>query len=123
MNSISVYRFLTAEGGLKSIEGNKLRVGRVKELNDPFEWLPGIANQSGTREEKEFNEWCIERFSKELHDTYGLICFTQNMSDPLFWSHYADSHRGMALEVDHLLNGSLNEVIYTEKRPVLDRRV
>ena len=121
MEFITVYRFLDAEGALKTIEENSLRIGRLKELNDPFEWLPAIINQSGTNEEKEFNEWCLERYTNQLHDKYGLLSFTEKMSDPLFWSHYADSHRGMALQVDYLLDGSLEKVIYEEKRPTVDR--
>ncbi|CAA6678478.1 MULTISPECIES: DUF2971 domain-containing protein [unclassified Lentimonas] len=121
MEFITIYRFLGAESGLKTIEGNSLRIGRLKELNDPFEWLPAIVNQSGTNEEKEFNEWCLERYTNQLHDKYGLLCFTEKMSDPLFWSHYADSHRGMALQVDYFLDGSLEKVIYKEERPTFDR--
>lgn len=48
-----------------------------------------------------------EELSLKLHqsllDTFSgqrLCCFTELGNDLLFWSHYADSHRGMCLEFD-----------------------
>jgi hypothetical protein len=36
------YRFMAAKWALRSIETRELRVGRLSELNDPFEFVPGI---------------------------------------------------------------------------------
>ena len=41
---IRLYRFMPARWAIRSIETRELRVGRLNELNDPFEFPPGIAS-------------------------------------------------------------------------------
>ncbi|WP_368046675.1 DUF2971 domain-containing protein [Pseudohongiella sp.] len=38
----------------------------------------------------------LNRTNREL----GIICFSQNYTDPVQWAHYGDSHRGICLGFD-----------------------
>lgn len=40
----------------------------------------------------------LERITSELKQ-YGIVCFTEDYSNLLMWSHYADEHKGMVVEL------------------------
>jgi hypothetical protein len=62
----------------------------------------------------------MDRFVDEMNEVFGILSFSEAIHDSVLWSHYADSHRGIAFEVDHVLDASLHKVIYTNARPVID---
>jgi hypothetical protein len=98
---IRLYRYLSAEAAIKTIEARALLVGRPKEFNDPFEWRLGVHNidQPSPHEiekEKQRNEKLIDFLS----ETFGIVCFSSVLDEPALWSHYAKSHHGIVLEVE-----------------------
>jgi hypothetical protein len=115
--SILLYRFLSAEAAIKTIEMRSFRVGRLLELNDPYEWLPGI--DGIIPEALEFVNRCMDNYLKDMNEDFGMISFSETVSDTVLWSHYADSHRGIAIEVDHLVNDQLHKVTYSHIRPTV----
>lgn len=47
---------------------------------------------------------------------FGVTCFTENPTDILMWSHYADNHRGVCLSFDfdeEAFKGGTFRVIYS----------
>jgi hypothetical protein len=68
----------------------RMKLSLVDELNDPFELLSAQLTDKDMR-----------KLSKTLHahwtKTKGVICFSDNMSSPLMWAHYAEKHKGMCL--------------------------
>jgi len=117
-DAIRLFRFLNATAAIRSIETTSFRVGRVSEFNDPFDWRFVLRNYvPGT-------ELLVQTVQEEtlryLNSRFGVICFSDTLEDPVLWSHYADHHRGVVLEVDHLKNDLLHPVIYTHERPVVD---
>jgi hypothetical protein len=115
--SILLYRFLSAEAAIKTIEMRSFRVGRLLELNDPYEWLPGI--DGIIPEALGFTNRCRDNYLKDMNEDFGMISFSETVSDAVLWSHYADSHRGIAIEVDHLVNKQLHKVTYSQIRPTV----
>ncbi|MES9989671.1 MAG: DUF2971 domain-containing protein, partial [Candidatus Thiodiazotropha endolucinida] len=65
----------------------------IKELNDPFELL--AANLSNRGDRQRFLKW-----KEEKSQNIGFLCFSKRKINPLLWSHYADKHRGVALEIE-----------------------
>jgi hypothetical protein len=118
--SILLYRYLPAEAAIKTIESHSFRVSRLLELNDPFEWSPGL--ESIQPEALDLARWCMARFLDELNEKMGIISFSSVVRDPILWSHYADAHRGVAIEVSCLIDESLHKVEYTNSRPVIPSR-
>ncbi len=118
--AILLYRFLSAEGAIKTIEGRAFRVSRLLELNDPFEWSAGVEGLEKLPPEKaELVNLDQESFLKQLNERFGIICSSATFRDPVLWSHYTDSHRGLAIEVSHDLDESLHKVEYTDDRPTI----
>ena len=118
-DSILLYRYMDADAALKSIEARRFKVGRLKDFNDPFEWRIGI---TGIIPEGEIvARACMDAFVDDMHSTFGIICFSDTLSRPVLWSHYAASHRGVAFEVNYRIEpDKLHQVQYSDDRPVLD---
>lgn len=106
-----LYRFMNAENGLRSIRERRLRIGRIEELNDDFEFI-GVALQDKAE------RIALREMRRHLSDKNGVLCMTKGWSSPLMWAHYADSHKGMVLGFD-VPDHAFYEVEYTDKRPKL----
>lgn len=116
-----LYRFMAARWALKSIETREIRIGRLVELNDPFEFVPGI---EGLRDDapKGFVREQQMMAPQDLNSKIGLLCFTSTCREPTLWSHYAECHRGIALGFDIAPNFLvLEKVEYPDppKRPTM----
>lgn len=119
VGSVRLYRYLQARWALKTLETGELRVGRLSELNDPFEFRPALPYVNPAFAHQlvdDFLGFLVRDFDSKM----GIICFSEEISDPVLWSHYADSHRGMALGFDVLRNDHLWPMIYPNERPTFD---
>lgn len=103
-----VYHFTTKFFGLEDIEKRRLKVARITELNDPFEFLaPRAASE---------NEMMASQTNLALiNDIMGILCFNSDWNNPVHWSHYAAKHQGICLGFDVDIS-SCFEVIYREDR-------
>ncbi|MDP9703295.1 UNVERIFIED_ORG: hypothetical protein J2W64_000457 [Rahnella aquatilis] len=88
-----VYHFLNEHYGLEAIEKKRLKVSRLKSLNDPFEYYHIDTDNSGTRSILKDR---LNRTNREL----GIICFSKDFTNPVQWAHYGDSHQGICLGFD-----------------------
>lgn len=117
--SIRLYRYMHAPWALRTLETGELRVSRLAELNDPFEFRPALpfvnpAFSHGTVDE--FLGFLVRDFNPKM----GIICFSEEIADPVLWSHYADSHRGIALGFNVFRDDHLWPMIYPDERPTFD---
>ena len=103
-----VYHFLKADHGLHDLRHRRLRISRIIELNDPFEFL-GIDLSDRT-----FRQ-ALEETKRQLSDTNGLLCFSKTWRNPVLWGHYADRHRGLCLGFD-VPKAFLEKVKYVKLR-------
>jgi hypothetical protein len=102
-----LYHFLNAEYGLLNIQCRRLKIGRINELNDPFEFL-GMATKSASLRRR------YQRLKDGLNDYMGLVCFSANWNNPVQWSHYADRHRGVCLGFE--VSAQAHKVAYIAER-------
>lgn len=116
--SITLYRFLFAEWALKSLRERRLRVSRITELNDPFEWRIGTIAE--TPEFAEAGRKAIDDYVSRMNNEWGIISMSAVASDPVIWSHYADKHQGIAMEFDHDRGTGLHAVTYSHALPIFD---
>ena len=91
--TVQVYHFLSADHGLDDLRHRRLRISRIIELNDPFEFL-GVDLSDRT-----FRQAFWET-KRQLSKTNGLLCFSKTWRNPVLWGHYADKHRGLCLGFD-----------------------
>ncbi|TPV60944.1 DUF2971 domain-containing protein [Aestuariibacter sp. GS-14] len=106
-----LYHFVNLEYGLENISKRRLKVSRIKKLNDPFEFQ---AFDLSNKELRNNVKRGIEAIDKE----FGLICFSRSWRSPLQWAHYADRHTGICLGLEILPQhvSLIREVNYVPKR-------
>lgn len=90
---VRLYRLMNEKWALKALEERRLKIGRIHELNDPFELLGLNLRTKDLRV-------AMKNTKDRLDDMYGLLCFSKWWSNPVLWSHYADAHRGICLGFD-----------------------
>ena len=88
-----LYHFLNADDGLDNLRHRRLRISKIMELNDPFEFL-GIKLS-----DRKFRQKLMET-KRQFSKTKGLLCFSKTWKNPVLWGHYADRHRGLCLGFD-----------------------
>lgn len=108
-----VYHFLPAEWAIDDLRKRRLKISTFSDLNDPFEFLNCEFSDKGFQEA--FDE------IKEIYKKDGLICFSNNWSNPLLWSHYADKHKGICLgfDVSNKSESDMVEVRYIDNKKAL----
>lgn len=120
---ISLYRFLTVDSAIKSLENGNLRIGRILEFNDPFEMRPAVTGVDP--EDESIRDFHIDVYRRDVDRDWGVICFSREevVHDPVVWSHYSDHHRGIAFEFVFSANcPGLIHVNYDQPRPKIDVR-
>ena len=90
---MKAYHFISSKYALEALEKNRLKISLLNDLNDPFE-LYG-ANLSDLKHRSGF-----EQFKIQLSKRFGILCLSKSFDNPLLWSHYADRHRGVAIEIE-----------------------
>lgn len=86
-----------------------------------YEWGP--ASKDKTLQQK----ISVAESVDEGYAKLGMLCLSKPNDDILLWSHYADGHRGIALEFDEEglrkwiddLNGWLKPIDYTDNKPTI----
>lgn len=106
-----LYYFTTERYGLEALRDNRLKIARINELNDPFEFL-GLRLDRADR--KIMGNW-----KKQIAEHYGLLCMSRDWTHPLLWGHYASKHQGLCLGFEVPDHGAFKEVTYHAKRPTL----
>jgi hypothetical protein len=85
------YHFTSEKYALDAISNQCLKLSLIDDLNDPFELFAADLPDSESRKE-------ALKFKNHMSARVGIICFSKNWKNPLLWSHYADRHKGVALE-------------------------
>ncbi|MCL1526844.1 DUF2971 domain-containing protein [Xanthomonas nasturtii] len=105
---MKLYHFLRQEHGLSAIRDQRIKIARIAELNDPFEYIhfdtTGYVARAVLKERK-----------KKANQKFGLICLSTRYDDPVQWAHYGDSHRGMCLGFE-VSSPDLIQVEYVDSR-------
>lgn len=111
LNQMKLYHFLKEEHGLSAVRDQRLKIARISELNDPFEYFHFDTSNYVTQA-------VLKERRRKANQKFGLICLSERFDDPVQWAHYGDSHRGMCLgfEVD---DADLIRVEYVDSRASL----
>lgn len=106
------YHFTALKHALAAVANQRLKVALIDELNDPFELLcNNLADKKARKAFIAFKNYQAKR--------NGMLCFSRSWNNLLLWSHYADKHRGVALEFE-IHPDVIEEVRYTTTRTTLD---
>jgi len=116
---IRIYRYLSAKRALETLESGELRVGRLSELNDPFEFMPALASINPDAPHGLVDHH-LSFLVRDFDPKWGIICFSEEIHDPVLWSHYAEKHQGIALGFDVFQDDTLIRIKYPDVRPTFD---
>ncbi len=105
------FRFLDEKYAIIALRERRLRVSRIEEQNDEFEFI-GLALKD--REDRK----SILEMRAHLHNKSGIICMSRRWSNPLLWGHYADKLKGIALGFE-VATSRFHKVRYVSERPTL----
>jgi len=95
MNEQIYYHFLHSGYAVNDLENEWIKVSTLDSLNDPFELKPYLRYR--LEERQPFN-----KVFREISKKWGLLCFSDDWSEPILWSYYADKHMGIAIGFDIL---------------------
>lgn len=90
---LRLYHFISANFGLMALQRRRLKIARLHELNDPFEFL--AADLSDRKRRK-----ALRDTKAQLSKSNGLLCFSKTWRNPVLWGHYAEKHQGLCLGFD-----------------------
>jgi hypothetical protein len=107
-----VYHFTSAVNAISILSLQRLKVSKIGDLNDPFEFLAVDLLDKRHRN-------AVHSFKEDLDRTHGILCFCSSFTNPLVWAHYADRHRGVALGFD-IPDEKAIKINYTEERPTVE---
>jgi hypothetical protein len=107
-----VYHFLKRGYGLDAIRDRRLKIARLNNLNDPFEFFSFSMRK---REDR----LTFEHWRDDMSNDHGLLCFSERSDNPVQWSHYGANHSGVCLGFD-ISDNLLLKVKYRSKRGTVD---
>jgi hypothetical protein len=115
--------FAINEFSLDSLENGYIYLSNPKDFNDPFDCNRNLIAEK----QKELKDW---QYVERLNDisNIGISCFSENGTEPLLWSHYANSYHGFCLKfnVESLIDTQvdsvkLKRVIYSQAPEVISQ--
>ena len=88
-----VYHYLEAKWALDDIRRRRLKLSKIDDMNDPYEWR-------GVRLDDKVSRSALAGTGEYLKATNGVVCFSLSWNNILMWSHYGDRHKGICLGFD-----------------------
>jgi hypothetical protein len=114
-NTDMIYRILKTEYAIQAIESQMLKVGSITELNDPSDCAPIITDLPERYDD--FPNLALRNIFAQVSENLGVLSFTDAIQDPVLWSHYGDSHRGIALGFNFLDSEKIKPIQYSKEKP------
>jgi hypothetical protein len=107
-----LYHFTTEQYGLEAIRRSRLKIARINELNDPFEFIALQLDKEGRK--------AFRSLKNSLSKNTGVVCLSLSWRHPLMLSHYADKHNGVCLGFEVTEDKYFRKVEYRSQRPTLN---
>ena len=108
---IRLYHFLSKKWALSDLQRRRLKISRLLDLNDPFEF------SSLNMADPDFRK-SVRDSIRDIANEAGMICFSENWNSPVQWAHYGDRHRGLCLGFS-ISRDSAKKVNYVKERGIL----
>lgn len=90
---IRLYHICSTEHAKSNLENSRLKIACFQDLNDPFEFRALVFRDSAVRT-------MVKEFGNSFGRSTGLLCFSEDWTSPVMWSHYGQSHSGVCLGFD-----------------------
>lgn len=125
---MKLYKYLTLDGAKAVLKTQTLGFSLTSDFNDPFD-RPIHASSSVAREDSPLFDGLHHSLKDALWaKSTAMLCLTRTSTNALMWAHYADSHRGVVLEIDcekaglhcpetNMIPAHFGSVVYAKHRP------
>lgn len=118
-----LYKYVSFEAALTILETKSLGFSHLEDFNDPFE-----ATALGLVDEDVPVSVQSGAIKNRLSRKYAILSLTRAPLNPLMWSHYADSYKGVVIGIDtsvagledidkYVIPSNRGEVIYLNTPP------
>lgn len=112
-----IYKYYALnEFSLDALKNSYFYLSNPKDFNDPFDCNRNLILE----EQRELKDCEYIELLNDISDI-GIVCFSENGMEPLMWSHYTNSYKGICLKINtELLIKRLSDeqilkaVIYSE---------
>lgn len=105
-SGIVLYRYLTWDAFVKTLDSWMLKATIPAQTNDLFEFLPAMNGDIGI----------YDLARRQLRGGCAFFSFSKKMSDCAMWGHYADQFRGVCMAFYIPDKRIVNEVHYDHQR-------
>jgi DUF2971 family protein len=106
-----VYHYLKAKWALDDIKRRRLKLSKIDDMNDPWEWKSVCSDDEQT-------QWALSSTEQQVIEDWSAACFGRSWKNILMWSHYGDRHKGICLGFD-VPDELIKEVNYVESLEVI----
>lgn len=125
MSFVRLFKYKSLENldhVLDILENERIYCAKYCQLNDPFEGILGLSIAKKGMNAKELSK--LSDFYKvhkdELH-RYNICSFSATNDNVLMWAHYADSFRGVCIEIELPVDHpNLYKVEYVDNKSSLE---
>lgn len=90
-----LYKYVCFDDAIRILEEQTLAFSHLEDFNDPFE-CTGLGLYGLDVPLSVATNAFRNRFSRK----YIILCLTRTALNPLMWSHYGDSHKGVVIGID-----------------------
>jgi hypothetical protein len=90
---VRVYHYLEARWALDDIRKRRLKLSKLDDMNDPYEWQCVLALDEHSRQ-------VLDKTYAQVAEKFSVQCFSRSWNNILMWSHYGDRHKGICLGFD-----------------------
>lgn len=111
---MKLYHFLSEKWALEAVRTQIIKVSKYDELNDPFELLAMSLEDKASRV-------VMKETKEKINKILRILCCSKYWDSPLLWGHYADKHKGIALELE-VPRSLAQKVKYSKNRTAIDLR-
>ncbi|MEQ4676886.1 DUF2971 domain-containing protein [Providencia vermicola] len=123
-----LYKYLSVSRVLEILNDERIAFTTMDLFNDPFEFSSMKISQDKNLIDVNIVEH-VKRIA--INNNYPILCLTRQPLNPLMWSHYADSHKGIVIginilktnftsEDDNIIPAQYGNIIYTQTKPLYD---
>lgn len=123
-----VYHYLEAKWALDDIRRRRLKLSKIDDMNDPYEWKCVYSNHRSS-------QLALDATGTYAAENHAALCFSRSWNNILMWSHYGERHKGICLGFDVpdeiaqkvkyvddvLVVGDMDNVPLEERRRILYR--
>ena len=106
-----LFHFVSSEHGLAAIRDQRYKISTYDNLNDPFELFAADFSDPEIRTH-------FRASKNRIAQLVGLLCCSKSWNSTLLWSHYADKHRGLALELE-VEDSCISHITYSSARATI----